>query len=79
MELLPIREINHKILPIDKLKKYNYHLPRCIEAMKPELMAKINRYTEAGWWKRATVTQAVPILCIPKKNRSLRSVVDCRK
>lgn len=47
--------------------------------MKPELMAKIKRYMDAGWWRRATVTQAAPILCIPKKNGSLRSVVDCRK
>ena len=77
--LPPLREINHHIPLIDQNKRYMYHLPRCPDAVKPELMAKIDRYTKAGWWKRATVSQAAPLLCIPKKNGHLRTVVDCRK
>jgi hypothetical protein len=42
-------------------------------------MAKIKRYTEAGWWEPATVSQAAPLLCIPKKTGKLRTVVDGRK
>ena len=78
-ELPPLREINHKIPLIDPDKVYNYHLPRCPEAIKTALMAKIDRYENAGWWKRAVTTQAAPMLCVPKKNGDLRTVVDCRK
>lgn len=49
--LPPLREINHHIPIIDQNKRYMYHLPRCPDAIKPELMAKIERYTKAGWWK----------------------------
>ena len=78
-ELPPFREINHRIPLIDPEKVYNYHLPRCPEAVKVALSAKIERYETAGWWKRAVVTQAAPMLCVPKKNGDLRTVVDCRK
>lgn len=78
-ELPLLRGINHRIPLINEKMKYNYHLPRCAEVVKPVLMEKIRRYTNAGWWRRATVTQAAPMLCIPKKNGSLRIVVDSRK
>ncbi|GJE94878.1 hypothetical protein PsYK624_110540 [Phanerochaete sordida] len=42
-------------------------------------MEKIQRYTRAHWWKPATVPQAAPMLCIPKKDGGLRTVVDCRR
>lgn len=78
-KLPPLREINHRIPLIEPDKVYNYHLPRCPEAVKVALSAKIERYEQAGWWKRAVVTQAAPMLCVPKKNGKLRTVVDCRK
>ena len=77
--LPPLREINHRIPIIDESKVYNYHLPRCPVSIKQALSDKIERYEKAGWWKRAVATQAAPMLCVPKKNGSLRTVVDCRR
>jgi hypothetical protein len=42
-ELPPIRGVNHHIPLIDENKKYQYHLPRCPDSMKPQLMEKIAR------------------------------------
>ena len=77
--LPPLREINHRIPIVDESKVYNYHLPRCPVSIKQALSDKIERYEKAGWWKRAVATQAAPMLCVPKKNGSLRTVVDCRR
>ncbi|OJT11762.1 hypothetical protein TRAPUB_11688 [Trametes pubescens] len=78
-ELPPFREVNHRIPFIDKKKIYQYHLPRCTNAIKGDLMAKINRYVKAGWWWPATVTQVAPLLCVAKKNGKLRTVVNARQ
>ena len=43
---------------------------------KEELAEKISRYTSAGWWVPATIRQAVPMLCILKKNRKLCTVFN---
>ena len=75
LKLPPLREINHRIPLIDEGKRYHYHLPRCPDAMKPQLMEKLRQYTDAGWW----VSKAAPLLCIPKKSGKLRTVVDCRQ
>lgn len=77
--LPPLRDINHRIPLVDENLNYRYHLPRCAEAIKPALMEKIQRYTRAEWWTPATVPQAAPMLCIPKKDGGLRTVIDCRK
>ena len=42
-------------------------------------MDKIDRYLRAGWWEEKNVPQASPLLCIPKKDGRLRTVVDCRE
>jgi hypothetical protein len=42
-------------------------------------MEKIERYIAAGWWEEKNVPQASPLLCIPKKDGRLRTVVDCRE
>ena len=42
-------------------------------------MEKIDRYLAAGWWEEKNVPQASPLLCIPKKDGRLRTVVDCRE
>ena len=44
-----------------------------------ELARKIERYTTAGWWVPAAAKQATPMLCIPKKNSTLRTVFDLRQ
>ena len=54
-------------------------MPRCPDALKPQLMEKIEKYTRSGWWEPKTVPQAAPMLCIPKKSGKLRTVIDCRK
>ena len=78
-ELPPLREINHQIPLIDKNLKYHYRLPRCPEAMKLQLMEKLRKYMDAGWWRPKTTPQAAPLLCIPKKTGKLRTVIDCRQ
>ena len=78
-KLPPFRGINHRIILMDDNKHHNYYLPRCPDALKPQLMEKIEKYTRAGWWEAKTVPQAAPMLCIPKKNGKLHTVIDCRK
>src|SRR5215475_7778380 len=77
--LPPYRVIVHRIPLIDEAKRYKYRLPCCPDALKPQLMDKIKRYTEAGWWERVHTDQAAPMLCIPKKNRKLRTPIDLRQ
>ena len=79
LELPPFREVNHRLPLIDDTHRYTYHLPRCPEALQEELREKITRYTTAGWWEMKAVYQAAPLLCVPKKNGKLRTVVDARK
>jgi len=74
--LPPLREINHQIPLIDESKRYNYHLPRCPDSLKPELTEKIERYKKAGWWEETNVSQAAPMLCVLKKSGRLRTVID---
>src|SRR5215510_7490251 len=77
--LPPLRPINHKIPLINEDKRYTYYMPRCPDALKPSLAEKIERYHKAGWWEPVLTDQAAPMLCIPKKNGSLRTVVDGRQ
>jgi transposase InsO family protein len=79
LELPPLREVNHHIPLINEDMRYNYHLPRCPEALESELREKTNRYLSAGWWEMKAVYQAAPLLCVPKKSGKLRTVVDARK
>ena len=81
-ELPPLREINHKIPLIDESRVYHHRQPKCPDAFKPALMAKIERYTRAGWWMPITATRATPMLCIPKSAKNpneLRTVFDLRE
>jgi hypothetical protein len=71
--------VNHKISLIDENKRYNYHLPRCPDSLKLELTEKIQHYKNAGWWEETNVSQAAPMLCVPKKSGKLRTVIDGRK
>ena len=76
LKLPPIREINHEINLIDPKKCIHYHLLKFPEHFCKELSQKIERYTTAQWWIPAVAHQAVPMLCIPKKNGKLRTVFD---
>ena len=67
----PFRMINHEINLIDPNKWINYHLPNCPDTLKEELAVKISQYTSAGWWVLTPVWQAIPMLCILKKNGKL--------
>jgi hypothetical protein len=67
-ELPPVRGVNHRINLIDDTKQYNYHMPRCPDALKTQLLEKIARYTRAGWWESVQTNQGAPMLCIPKKD-----------
>ena len=53
-------------------------MPKFPDVLKEELAEKISRYISAGWWVPAAVKQAVPMLCILKKNRKLCTVFDLR-
>jgi len=77
--LPPLREINHRIPLIDEGKWYHYHLPCCPDAMKPQLLEKVQQYVDAGWWIPKAVPQAAPLLCIPKKTGKLYTIVDCHQ
>lgn len=79
LELPPMREINHRIPLIDEQHRYNYHHPRCPDAVRGELKAKMDRYLEAGWWEMKPANQAAPLLCVLKKNGKLRTVIDARQ
>ncbi|PBK97567.1 hypothetical protein ARMGADRAFT_922202, partial [Armillaria gallica] len=70
-QMPPFREVNHEIPLIDSGACYHYHLPRCPNSLKAEFSEKVEKYTQAGWWKLTSVSQAAPMLCLPKKDRHL--------
>jgi len=74
--LPPLQEVNHQIPIINKSKRYKYHALRCPDSLKNELSEKIKCYTHAEWWEPIQVEQAAPMLCIRKKNNTLRTVID---
>ena len=76
LELPPLRELLHEIPLIDESKQLKHRLPKCPEAFCPELAQKIERYTTIRWWIPAADKQAMPMLCIPKKNSTLHTVFD---
>ena len=79
-EGLPLlREVNHEINLIEPDKKYTYRLPSCPAPLRPQFYEKLNRYVDAGWWKEHPTSQAAPLMCIPKKDGRLRTVIDARQ
>ncbi|KIK64677.1 hypothetical protein GYMLUDRAFT_160486, partial [Collybiopsis luxurians FD-317 M1] len=75
----PFHEVNHSIPLIDENKKYRYYLPHCPDSLRSQLGEKIAKYVRAGWWKPMSVQQAAPMLCIPKKDGTLRVTIDYRE
>ena len=76
MKLPPIHEVSHEIPLIDESKQLEHRLPKHPEAFSSELTWKIDQYTSAGWWVPAAAKQAMPMLCIPKKNSTLHTIFD---
>ena len=70
--LPPLREVNHKIPTIDEEKLYSYYLSWCPDALKTQLIDKIQDYKSAGWWEETNVSQAAPMLCVFKKGRAIQ-------
>ncbi|KAJ6622483.1 hypothetical protein B0H10DRAFT_2014028 [Mycena sp. CBHHK59/15] len=60
LRLPPLREINHQINLIDEEALYNYHMPRCPDALRPQLREKINCYVRAGAGCDGSVNTRVP-------------------
>ena len=76
LKLPPFREVSHKIPLIDESKQLKHRLPKCPEAFCSELTQKIKQYTTAGWCVPAATKQATPMLWLPKKNGTLRTIFD---
>ena len=79
LQLPPFREVNHCIPFIDPSKPIKHRYSKCLDSLRLQLMEKIDRYMAAGWWEEKNVPQALPLLCIPKKDGRLQTVVDCRE
>ena len=79
LKLPPFCEVSHEIPLIDESKQLKHRLPKCPEAFCSELASKIERYTTAGWWVPAAAKQVTPMLCIPKKNGTSRTVFNLRQ
>ena len=81
-ELPPLREINHRIPLIEESKTYHHRQPKCPDAFKPALMAKLERYTRAKWWFPTIASRTTSMMCIPKSAKNpneLRTVFDLQE
>ena len=79
LKLPPFHEVSHEIPLIDESKQLKHRLPKCPEVFRSELAQKIERYTTAGWWIPAAAKQVTPMLCMPKKNGTLRTVLNLQQ
>lgn len=79
LTLAPWREVNHEIPLIAENKRYSSYPPKCPESLRLLLSEKIECYETAGWWIRRPVSQASPMLCIPKQPSGIRTVIDLRQ
>ncbi|PBK86003.1 hypothetical protein ARMGADRAFT_1035975 [Armillaria gallica] len=67
----PYRMVNHEIPLID--------LDKCLNVLQDEFDDKVNWYTHAGWWELTSASQAMPVMCVFKKDKHLCMVVDCQQ
>src|SRR5258706_5517507 len=79
LTLPPFHEVNHCIPLIDPTKPIKHRYSKCPDSLCPQLMDKTECYIAAGWWEEKNVPQASLLLCIPKKDGQLRTVVNCRE
>ncbi|KZV83980.1 hypothetical protein EXIGLDRAFT_569313, partial [Exidia glandulosa HHB12029] len=64
--LPPLREVNHAINLIEEGIRFPNRPAKCTDALRPQLMDKIDRYVRAGWWQPVTTQSAPPMLCLAK-------------
>ena len=76
LKLPPFHEVSHEIPLINESKQLKHRLPKCPEVFHSELAQKIERHTTTRWWVPAAAKQATPMLCIPKKNGTLKKNVQ---
>jgi hypothetical protein len=76
--LPPFQEVNHRIDFIDPHKKYHERRASCPQSLEQQLREKTLCYERAGWWVCQPAIMACPLLCLPKKDSSLRTVIDAR-
>jgi hypothetical protein len=79
LRLPPEREIYHRIQLMDPKLELRHRMPKCAEAYQPQLLEKIRRYVSAGWWTPTSTSSAPPMMVIPKKDGSIRTVIDARQ
>ena len=76
--LPPMRGVNHRINLVDMSIRHAERRATCPQALEDQLRVKMTRYEHAKWWVRRPVPTACPLLCIAKKDGSLRTVIDAR-
>ena len=79
LKLLLICQVSHEIPLIDESKQLKHRLPKCPEAFCSEFTWFFEWYATAGWWVPAATKQAMPMLCIPKKNGTLWTVFNLQQ
>jgi hypothetical protein len=68
--LPPMRAIiNHVIPLIDESMIYPWRPSQCPEVFRKQRVGKKNIYVRTGHWRHTTVTNTVPLMCIPKPNK----------
>src|SRR5260370_6340328 len=77
--LPPFCKVNHRRNIINPDAWYMERRPMCPQALKGQLHEKLARYKCAHWWMRRPVAHACPLLCIAKKDGTLRTVIDARQ
>lgn len=77
-KLPPMRAVNHEIRLINPELHTHYRAPSCPDALVDQLSDKITTYSNAGLWVPCTDREAIPLLCIFKKNGKLRTPIDAR-
>ena len=79
LKLPPFHEVSHQIPFIHDAKPLKHRLPKYPEAFFSELAQKIEQYTTTGWWVPEAEKQVTSMLCIPKKNGTLRTIFALRQ
>src|SRR5260370_42629607 len=77
--LPPGSEVNHRINIINLNAHYIKRRPMCPQALEGQLHKKLARYEHVSWWVHRPVPRACPLLCIAKKDGSLRTVIDAHQ
>jgi hypothetical protein len=74
--LPPFWEVNHRINFIDLNKRYHERHMTCPQALEQQLREKALWYECTGWWVRRPAVMVCPLLCLAKKDGTLRTIID---